>query len=238
MHAGGDRQQPRLLVIETSHRLGLVALAEGNRLLGERRLDEARRHARDLAPAIRDLLGDQGWKARDLDAVVVSRGPGSYTGLRVGIMSAKTLAYATGCTLLAVDTFAAIARQAAQTALAVEVIADAQQDKVYVQRFTRPSPAQPFDEFTPLRIESFASWQSSVAAATWVIGPGVEKYGNLLHGRVAIGPPESWFPQAEDLLQIARERLERGEKDDAFAVEPLYLRPSSAEEKWLQRDGS
>src|SRR5260370_41614633 len=114
MHAREDRQQPLLLVIETSHRVGLVALAEGERLLGERRLDEARRHARDLAPAIRDLLADQGWRARDLDAVVVSRGPGSYTGLRVGIMSAKTLAHAPGCTLLAGDPFAPVAQQPPQ----------------------------------------------------------------------------------------------------------------------------
>ncbi len=108
-----DRQhaEPRLLVIDTSHRVGVVALAAGDRLLGERRLDEARRHARDLVPAIRDLLAEVHWKARELDAVFVSRGPGSYTGLRVGIMSAKTLAYASGCTLLGLETFAAIARQ-------------------------------------------------------------------------------------------------------------------------------
>src|SRR5438105_482923 len=107
MHAADDRQRPdggpRVLVIETSLRVGLVALAQGERVLGERRLDEARRHARDLVPAVRDLLAAHGWKTRELDAVIVSRGPGSYTGLRVGAMSAKTLAYAAGCTLLGVD---------------------------------------------------------------------------------------------------------------------------------------
>src|SRR5262249_57410856 len=97
--------QPRLLLIETSSRAGLVALAEGGRLLGQRQLEEARRHARDLAPAVRDLLAGQNWRARDLHAVVVSRGPGSYTGLRVGIMSAKALAYAAGCELLDIRTF-------------------------------------------------------------------------------------------------------------------------------------
>ena len=81
MHTDAGRQddasEPRLLVIETSQRVGLVALARGQRLLGERRLDEARRHARDLVPAIADLLEGQGWKARNLSAVLVSRGPGS-----------------------------------------------------------------------------------------------------------------------------------------------------------------
>src|SRR5215471_12911522 len=102
----------RLLLLETSGRVGQVALAEGGRLRGVRRLEETRRHARDLAPAVRELLAAQGWRVRDLHGVIVSRGPGSYTGLRVGIMSAKALAYATGCTLLAIDTFAVIAGQA------------------------------------------------------------------------------------------------------------------------------
>src|SRR5205823_5164828 len=125
----------KLLIIETSSRVGVVAVADEQRILGERRLDEARRHARDLAPSIRDLLGEAGWKPRDLSAVIVSRGPGSYTGLRVGVMSAKTLAYATGCALVGVDTFAAIALQAPAEAAVVDVIGDAQQDKLYVQRF-------------------------------------------------------------------------------------------------------
>src|SRR5262245_29331387 len=103
--------EPRFLILETSGRVGQVALARGAMLLRGRRLDAARRHARGLAPAVAELLQDEGWRPRDLDAVLVSRGPGSYTGLRVGVMSAKALAYATGCRLLAVETFAAITRQ-------------------------------------------------------------------------------------------------------------------------------
>src|SRR5262245_1550316 len=104
--------EPRILIIETSGQPGVVALAAGEQLLGQQRLNEARRHARDLAPMVLGLLVKQGWRARDLEGVFVSRGPGSYTGLRVGVISAKTLAYATGARLLALDTFAAIARQA------------------------------------------------------------------------------------------------------------------------------
>ena len=90
-------EQAKLLLIETSGRNGFVAVAEGPTLREVRRLEEARRHARDLAPATVELLAAQGWKARDLNGVVVGLGPGSYTGLRVGVMSAKTLAYAVGC---------------------------------------------------------------------------------------------------------------------------------------------
>src|SRR4051794_4105562 len=116
---------PRLLILETSQRVGAVALARGDNIVGERSLDESRRHARDLVPAIQMLLAEQSWRARDLEAVMVTRGPGSYTGLRVGLMSAKTLAYATGCPLLAIDTFAAVYQQAPVGLTAVDVIADA-----------------------------------------------------------------------------------------------------------------
>src|SRR5262249_49987876 len=126
----------RLLIIETSGRRGSVALALGPRLIDCRELQETRRHARDLAPAAAHMLEARGWPPTSLDAVLVSRGPGSYTGLRIGIISAKVLAYATGARLVAVETFRAIALQAGES-LPVEVVADAQQDQVYVQGFER-----------------------------------------------------------------------------------------------------
>src|SRR5437899_3135914 len=117
----------RTLILETSQRLGRVALAEREHVIAERELQESRRHARDLVPLVQDLLAQQGWPPRSLEAVLVSRGPGSYTGLRVSIMSAKMFAYATRCALIAIDTFAAIERQDRSVAGIVDVIGDAQQ---------------------------------------------------------------------------------------------------------------
>jgi tRNA threonylcarbamoyladenosine biosynthesis protein TsaB len=239
MHGAMDRQHgpapQRLLVIETSQRHGLVALAAGDRVLGERRLDEARRHARDLVPFIRELLTEQGWRARELNAVLVSRGPGSYTGLRVGIMSAKTLAYASGCTLVGLETFAALARQAPAAALAIDVIADAQQDRVYMQRFARSTPGEAPTAATPLSILALAAWQATMTDATWVIGPGLERFAAALQSNIRTAPPDAWFPRAESLLQLGLERLRRGQADDLYGAEPLYLRPSSAEENMRVR---
>src|SRR5262245_64007809 len=125
----------RLLLIETSGRVGEVGLGNDRAILSRRRLDQARRHARDLAPALRDLLREQSWRSTDITSVIVSRGPGSYTGLRVGIMAAKAFAFGVGCPVLGIDTFAVIAFQAG-VGNPVEVIADAQQERLYVQRFT------------------------------------------------------------------------------------------------------
>jgi tRNA threonylcarbamoyladenosine biosynthesis protein TsaB len=219
---------PRLLLLETSGRVGRVALAEGESLLAARRIDETRRQARDLAPVVADLLAGAGWKPRDISAVVVSRGPGSYTGLRVGIMSAKVFAYAAGCPVLAIDTFAVIAWQAPAEANPLDVIADAQQQKVYVQRFEQGAPA------SPLTIRPVAEWLAGTPAP-WVSGPGLRLHRVGLPAAVRAVEESQWDPRPEGLLALALRRWVAGERDDPFAVEPLYLRPSSAEQQWRGR---
>jgi tRNA threonylcarbamoyladenosine biosynthesis protein TsaB len=224
---------PRLLILETSSRTAQVALALGGQLCSVRRLDEVRRHARDLAPATAALLAEQGWRPRDLQAVIVSRGPGSYTGLRVGIMSAKTLAYAAGCALLAVDTFAALALQAPPSVSCLDVLADAQQDKVYVQSFVRLANGwQPSSE---LAIRRFADWLTKREPSAWVTGPGLRKWAPHLPAEVPPLEASLWEPQPASLLRIGLARYRAGARDDLWTLEPLYLRPSSAEEQWQGR---
>jgi tRNA threonylcarbamoyladenosine biosynthesis protein TsaB len=224
---------PRLLILETSGRTGQVALALGGELRGVRRLDEARRNARDLAPATAALLAEQGWRPRELQAVIVSRGPGSYTGLRVGIMSAKTLAYATGCALLAVDTFAALALQAPPSVPRIDVLADAQQEKVYVQSFVRS--ANGWQPSTELAIRRVADWLAAREPNAWATGPGLLKWASRLPADVPQLDASLWEPQPASLLHIGLARYLTGERDDPWTLEPLYLRPSSAEEQWRGR---
>jgi tRNA threonylcarbamoyladenosine biosynthesis protein TsaB len=220
---------PRLLLIETSGHSGFVAVALGAELRGARRLDEARRHARDLAPAAAELLAAQGWRPRDVQAVVVGRGPGSYTGLRVGIMAAKAFAYATGCALVAVDTFAVIAAQAPADVARLDVLADAQQDKVYVQPFARtPEGWQPL---APLAIRKFTEWLVDREAAARVTGPGLHRWGEHLPAGVLVVEAARREPAPEALLRLGLARFQAGDRDDVWALEPLDLRPSSAEEK-------
>jgi len=219
----------RFLIIETSNRRGQVAVAIGERVVGMRLLEEARRHARDLAPLVQELLREHTWRTRELTGVIVSRGPGSYTGLRVGLMSAKTLAYASGCELIGIDTFAAIARQAPPGAQRVDVIADAHQGKIYVQSFVNCQGG-------PLSIQTSAAWLEDLASGTWVTGPGLEICAGSLPQYAGLTPPQDWLPRPASLLALAWERRRRGERDDPFGLEPLYLRASAAEEKWRKKE--
>jgi tRNA threonylcarbamoyladenosine biosynthesis protein TsaB len=224
---------PRLVIIETSGRAGAVALAAGPDLIAVQHLDEARRHARDLAPVTAGLLAERGWKPRDLASVVVGLGPGSYTGLRVGVMSAKVLAYATGCSLIGVSTFAAVALQAPDEAGGLDVIADAQQDKVYVQPFARS--ASGWQPAVPLAVRPFADWLAGRVADAWLTGPGLRRWRPYVPDAERVAPEEVWDPRPQSLLRLGLERYLAGERDDVYTLEPLYLRPSSAEEQWKKR---
>jgi len=226
--------EARFLILETSGKEGQVALALGSTLLETRLLDEARRHARDLVPAIRDLLQKQNWKPADIDCVVVDRGPGSYTGLRVGIMSAKTFAFATSCTLIAVDTLLTIAVQAPEEVKLLDVFVDAQQDRVYRQRFVR-DPSGSLNSLSNLEILAFGDWINLPDKPEWVSGPGLRGKESRIPVGIQIVDPGSWNPRPESLLRLGLARFLKGEKDDVLALEPLYLRPSAAEQQWDRR---
>ncbi len=225
--------EPTFLIIETSYKRGFVALAMQGRVVGERVLEEARRHCRELAPAVKDMLAENRLTPRDVEAVIVSRGPGSYTGLRVGIMSAKTFAFATGCALLAIDTFAAIARQAPAEATQVDVIADAQQNRLYRQHFERHEES--WIAKTELAILRFDDWLAELTPLTWLSGPGLEIFDPRIPQTLPRVSEAYRLASAGSLLHLGFGKWRRGERDDPFAVEPLYLRPSAAEEKWHSR---
>jgi tRNA threonylcarbamoyladenosine biosynthesis protein TsaB len=227
--------EPRVLIVETSGRSGWVAIAESSRIQDIFHLDEARRHARDLVPGVGELLAKRGWRPKDIQAVVVSLGPGSYTGLRVGIMSAKAFSYATGSKLIGIETFGAIATQAPGEATVLDVIGDAQQDKVYVQSFARISASDRATASSSLTIKPVAEWLQALEKDRWITGPGAKLHQGHLQDYRYCDDPIVCFPQPETLLRIGLERHQEGKWDDIWKIEPIYLRPSSAEEKWDQK---
>lgn len=216
------------LILETSGRGGSVGLALNGAVVRTVALDPARRHNRDLAPAVAGLLADAGLTPKDVTGVMVGVGPGSYTGLRVGIMSAKAFAWATGCRLVPVPTFHAIAWRTPVVATVVDVISDALQGMVYVQRFRgNGERMEPADD---LRIEPAAEWAARIEPDGWVSGPGLAVYDGLIPARVPRVPKEFWTPTI-DTMYLAGGRLPAIGAEELARLEPLYLRGSSAEEK-------
>lgn len=210
------------LVVETSGKVGRVGLARGAAVVRAVALDETRRHARDLAAVVCEILSAEALRPANLTGIMVSVGPGSYTGLRVGIMSAKALAYATGCRLVAVPTFAAMAERAPSEAKSLWVIADALQGLLYRQRFGETA-----DE---LRIESADEWLKSLSPGDWIGGPGAKLVAERLPASCSLVPVAEREPSVESLFRAGRS-LPPATREELFRLEPLYLRGSSAEEK-------
>jgi tRNA threonylcarbamoyladenosine biosynthesis protein TsaB len=217
------------LVIETSGRVGKVGLARGGAVARAADLDATRRHARDLAATVDALLRAEGLRPADLTGVVVGIGPGSYTGLRVGLISAKTLAYALGCRLVPVPTFAAIAERAPAEAGHLWVIADALQGQVYLQRFAR-DPSGRWQPANELRIDRAEDCLPRVDPGTWVSGPGVTVYADRIPPGNPVAPEPDREPSIESLFRAAQ-GVTPVTREELFRLEPLYLRGSSAEEK-------
>ena len=102
----------RILLIETATDVCSVAVSEGNEILASGQIAEARSQASQLAPLIQDIVQRAGMRIGDLAAVAVSSGPGSYTGLRVGVSTAKGICFGAGIPLIGIGTLAVIARGA------------------------------------------------------------------------------------------------------------------------------
>ena len=220
-----------ILGSETSGPRGSIAVCRDEECLAEVILEDApRRHAQTLVLQIGDTFGRLGLRIAELDAVAVSVGPGSFTGLRVGVVCAKTLAYATGCRLAAVDTLEAIAGNSPPEVVSVHVIADAQRGDLFVATYHRKSNLD-WDRESPPTIVRADAWFDSLTARDVVSGPALGLYkpsGSTLWRSL---PETAWLPSARVVAQIGGRQIRGGSAADAATLEPLYVRRSAAEEK-------
>jgi tRNA threonylcarbamoyladenosine biosynthesis protein TsaB len=218
------------LLLDASTPRAVVAVAVPGRALIPLEA-ESRHHARGLAPLVAEALARSGLAARELQAIGVGLGPGSFTGLRVAVALAKTLAYATGARIAGLHTFEAIARDPAAAAGLVAVVADAQRGDWAVERFRRSDTG--VLSRAALRVEPAEAVLAALEPDELLAGPALIRLGELDRARLgpALAPEASWLPGAPGLLAAALERAAVGRWDDPMTLAPLYSRRSAAEEK-------
>ncbi len=220
------------LGIETSGRAGGVALCRDGRCLAERPLEQVgRRHAQTLVAEIGRLCEEFNVCAADCDLVAVSIGPGSFTGLRVGVVCAKTLAYATGCSLAAVDTYLCIAENSPDDVDDVWIIGDAQRDELSVGRYHRDADGS-WTLTEQITIAAGQAWCQARTPGDVVSGPGVVRFESELASRCRVLGPEYRDPQAAIVARLGERKIDSSGADDFWSLEPFYFRRSAAEEKW------
>ena len=223
-----------ILALETTDMQGSVAAMTDGNLLLELELNPQQRTAQSLPPGIAALLDRVGWKPADVQLVALTIGPGSFTGLRIGVTMAKTFAYAVGAEVLGVNTLETIAQAAPANVSAVTAVVDAQRGDVVVRPFSR-GPEGFFLPTGDQQLISIDRWLQELPADMAVTGPALAKLASRLPAHVITLDEKYWTPRAALVAQLAHRQYTAGRRDDLWTLVPQYFRRSAAEEKWQGR---
>jgi tRNA threonylcarbamoyladenosine biosynthesis protein TsaB len=222
----------RLLALETSTLAGGAALLEGDRVVGEYTLNIRLTHSERLMAMVDHLLRHAGWTPGDLQGLAVSIGPGSFTGLRIGVSTAKGLALALGVPVAAVPTLDALAAALPFAAHPVCPVLDARKGEVYASLY-RWAAGEMHREWEYLALAPEALLDRITEPVVFV-GDALESLrplaGRLGH-KACFAPPGRRLPSPACVGVLGHALLAAGQAVEAAALAPLYLRPSEAELK-------
>jgi tRNA threonylcarbamoyladenosine biosynthesis protein TsaB len=230
-HVGGSGCQ-LLLAVETSCGTPSVALLRGEELLAEEQAAAGRSGAESLLPCVDAVLRRAGVALEAVESFAISIGPGSFTGLRIGVATLKGLAFGTGLPIAPVPTLAVLARAAPGARDPVVALVDARRGELYAAAYRlegegrEPVPCEPAEGvYTPEQLAP------RLPPACLLVGEGValcgERIRALARSDVRLGPAAE--PHARDVGILGARRIARGEAVDAAALVPRYVRRAEAE---------
>lgn len=216
----------RILALETATLAGSAALLEEGRVVGQCLLDIALTHSERLMAMVDRLVRDCGWDIGKLDALAISIGPGSFTGLRVGIATAKGLGLALGLEVAPVPTLDALAANLPFADAPVCPLLDARKGEVYLARYR-------WNDQRMERLSDYLALSPRAAAEQLeppviVLGDGVPACEPFLStaGGIRVAPASHSIPSAAVVGQIGHAMLRAGDAVSPDELAPMYLRPS------------
>jgi len=230
----------KVLGIDTSTSCGSVGLIDDELIISEYLLNLPVTHSERLLKTIELILKEARFAIGDLDGWAISLGPGSFTGLRIGVSTVKGLALATRKPVAGVSTLDVLAYQISSTPYLICPILDARKGEVYTAFYR-------FDEGNDLKRQS--AYQAikpedlirKIGERTIFIGDGLRTYGDYLRNSLpslAIFPPTPLnFIHGSGVAKLGLELLRKGEQLDLANFTPLYVRPSEAEIKFHSAKG-
>lgn len=216
----------RILLVETSTAQLSAALAEDGIVTASRTCDEPRMQASLTAPFVKEILDEMGLSVKDLDAVCVGRGPGSYTGLRVGVSTAKGLCFGAGLPLLSAGTLDVLVQEAHRLGVVPEgckyivPMVDARRMEVYAAVFT-PEGRQ-LTETKPVIVDASSFADELASGPVLFIGDGALKCRETLTSSNAFFAAA--FPTAMAMAPLAEAAYNEKRFEDVAYFEPFYLK--------------
>jgi tRNA threonylcarbamoyladenosine biosynthesis protein TsaB len=221
------------LAIETSGRVGSVALIQDGGVIAEETFAHGLQNAAQILPIIDRLCRARGWTAADLREIYVSTGPGSFTGLRIGITLAKTLAMANGARVVAVPSTRALALNAPADAQNLIIVLDAKRGQIYTASFRRT--AEGWESVEPAHLDTLANIAERTPRPVHLLGEGIPYHRAWLTGdaSVYVTGEELWRARASAVAEVGMAMAAAGQFSEADALTPIYIRPPEAEEKFV-----
>jgi tRNA threonylcarbamoyladenosine biosynthesis protein TsaB len=225
---------PRAIAIETSGRTGSVAIVNQDAVVTEELFPHDLKHAAELLPMIDRLVQKQGWRPKDVQELYISIGPGSFTGLRIGVTLAKTLAFATGARIVAVPSVEVLAQNAPRDSQNVIIVLDAKRGQIFTARFARQ--AGRLVKAEPAHLDRLTDILQRSPRPVHLIGEGLPFHQSAIPSAdpsIVITPPEQWRARASAVAELGLVQSRLGNFADADTLTPLYIRLPEAEEKRL-----
>lgn len=229
-----------ILSIDSSTPVAGIAVSDGMQLLGEITLNTKNTHSEKLMPLVKHLLDELTLSVNDLDAIAVTQGPGSFTGLRIGMATAKGLAQGAGKKLIAVPTLDCLAQNLLHYPGIICPIMNAQKKQVYTAIYrSGRNKLERLSDYQAIAVEQLAAQLKEQKEDIWFVGDGVAAFADmfqeLLGDACRFADGHNILPRAGALAMLAAERASEEQFDDLYQAELIYIRKSEAEVQWEAR---
>ena len=233
----------KILAIDTSTLVMGVSLLDDDRILGEVTTNLRKDHSVRLMPTVARLLEELRLSLSDLDLIAVASGPGSYTGVRIGVTTAKTMAWSLNLPLIGISSLAVLAMNGLRFDGKIAPLFDARRDRVYTGLFQGSEDGE-VRSVKKERVTPIDEWLEELKEEGPVLflgddaGRFRERIERALGENAAFGFPPENIPRASCLVRLALARWRREEQGEGTDFTPNYLQLAEAEVKWLSRRGN
>lgn len=239
----------RILAMDTSSLVATIAIMDDDNLLSEYTINSPMTHSQKLMPMLEELLVNNNIKMKDIDMIAVSLGPGSFTGVRIGVSTVKGLAHPHNTPIMGVSSIEAMALNIPYTDKLICPIMDARRNQVYtgIYKWENDNLVEVMKD-SPLTVDELGDKIEQLGMDVIFLGDGVNKYKEMLTERLGdmsiFAKGYVNMQRASAVGELARLKLKRGVDTLAYdSVQPVYLRKSEAERQYeakmkrLQSDG-
>ena len=229
----------KILGIDTSTMAANVAVLEDDKLICEYTINTKKTHSQKLMPMIENMLSLSDLNVRELDAIAVCEGPGSFTGLRIGMATAKAIAHVNDIPVIGVNSLEVLAANMNLCDKKICSILDAQRNQVYMNKYILKD--YKITELEEISIKAIDELLEEISSSNedWVlVGEAVYKYKEKIEeiSNITIPSPANNITKASTLCFVARDKmLANDQVYNCYNINPMYIRKSQAEEQYEEK---